>query len=154
MITVNPLVTAHTLLPESAFEAFKHEPALSGPAPVYSITDDMSATASSDSGGGSWRGGWAKRFVPDAITYQACFLNREDGMLTITHAPMGVRSVTTWLVKEGGEGGLVLEERGEVTSNRMLMGFIKTTLQESHDKLVRDFVKVLEKEVEEGKHEL
>lgn len=64
---------------------------------------------------------------------------------------MGVHSITTWLVKEDedGNGGLVLEERGEVTSNRMLMGFIKTTLQESHDKLVRDFVKVLETQVEE-----
>jgi len=64
---------------------------------------------------------------------------------------MGVHSITTWLVKddEDGNGGLVLEERGEVTSNRMLMGFIKTTLQESHDKLVRDFVNVLEKQVRE-----
>jgi hypothetical protein len=44
--------------------------------------------------------------------------------------------------------GLVLEERGKVTSNRMLMGFIKTTLQESHQKLVRDFMVVLEKSVQ------
>lgn len=70
----------------------------------------------------------------------------EDGLRSITHAPMGVHSSTTWIVKEEG-GGLVLEERGRVTSNRMLIGFIKTTLQESHEKLVRDFLAVLEKNV-------
>jgi hypothetical protein len=71
----------------------------------------------------------------------------EDGLRSITHAPMGVHSSTTWIVKDGEGGGLVLEERGKVTSNRMLMGFIKTTLQESHEKLVKDFMAVLEKEV-------
>ena len=70
----------------------------------------------------------------------------EDGLRSITHAPMGVHSSTTWIVRDG-EGGLVLEERGKVTSNRMLMGFIKTTLQDSHEKLVKDFMAVLEKEV-------
>ena len=79
--------------------------------------------------GGSWRGGWAKRFVPDSITYNSSIQNRDDGMLSITQAPMGVHSITTWLVKdaEDEDGHLVLEERGEVTSNRMLMGFIKTS---------------------------
>lgn len=66
-----------------------------------------------------------------------------DGLRSITHAPMGVHSSTTWIVA-GEEGSLVLEERGKVTSNRMLMGFIRTTLQESHEKLVRDFMAVLE----------
>lgn len=65
-------------------------------------------------------------------------------MVSITHAPMGVHSTTTWLIKEE-EGALVLEERGCVKSNRMLMSFIKTTLQESHEKLVKDFVALLEK---------
>ena len=74
-----------------------------------------------------------------------------DGLRSITHAPMAVHSSTTWIVREADgqeEGsGLVLEERGKVTSNRMLMSFIRTTLQDSHDKLVRDFMALLEKEV-------
>jgi hypothetical protein len=65
-------------------------------------------------------------------------------MLAITHAPMGVHSVTEWIVREENDG-LVLEEKGEVTSNRMLMGFIKTTFHESHEKLVKDFVAMVEK---------
>ncbi|RDW94826.1 hypothetical protein BP5796_00589 [Coleophoma crateriformis] len=168
MITMNPLVTAHHLQPASMSATFfknelpEHKPQVKDgvevPIPIYSITDDMSG-GSANAGaagegeeqaasGGSWRGGWAKRFIPDAITYNAAIQNREDGMLTITHAPMGVHSTTTWLVRdaEDGSGGLVLEERGRVSSNRMLMGFIKTTLQESHDKLVKDFVAVLERE--------
>jgi hypothetical protein len=32
----------------------------------------------------------------------------------------------------------------------MLMGFIKTTLQESHETLVKEFVAVLEKELEKA----
>ena len=64
---------------------------------------------------------------------------------------MGVNSVTTWVVREAteeeGGKGLVLEKTGKVTSNRMLMGFIKTTLQESYEKLDRDFVAALEREV-------
>ena len=91
--------------------------------------------------------GWAKRFIPDSITYETSMECLEDGLRSITHAPMGVHSSTTWIVKNGEGGGLVLEERGKVTSNRMLMGFIKTTLQESHEKLVKDFMAVLEEEV-------
>ena len=108
--------------------------------------------AEGEAKGGSWRGGWAKRFVPNSITYNSSMLNREDGLLSITHAPMGVHSITTWLVRDAEDGSdrLVLEERGKVTSNRMLMGFIKTTLQESHEKLVKDFVATLERVVSGG----
>lgn len=73
-----------------------------------------------------------------------------DGMVAITHAPMGVHSVTTWTIREEGEGGLVVEIEGKVTSNRMLMGFIKTTLQGSYDKLAKDFLKIVEEEVKES----
>jgi hypothetical protein len=45
---------------------------------------------------------------------------------------------------------IVLESTVTVTSNRMLMGFIKTTLQESHETLVKEFVAVLEKELEKA----
>ena len=101
-----------------------------------------------ENGGASWRGGWAKKFIPDSITYETSMEHLEDGLRSITHAPMGVHSVTLWQMKEG-EHGLVLEERGKVTSNRMLMAFIKTTLQESHEKLVKDFLVALEKSIVE-----
>jgi hypothetical protein len=76
--------------------------------------------------------------------------NTPYGMVSITHAPMGVNSVTTWVVREATqeEGtGLVVEKTGKVTSNRMLMGFIKTTLQDSHEKLCDDFLAALQREV-------
>jgi hypothetical protein len=150
MILLNPIVRAHQLLPASSSTAFfTHEPEAykplpDAPIPVYQVTEDMSGSPDAD---GTWRGGWAKRFVPDSLTYETSMQQREDGLVSITHAPMGVHSVTTWVVREGEEGGLVLDERGEVTSNRMLMGFIRTTLKESHEKLVKDFVACLESEV-------
>jgi hypothetical protein len=159
MIRMNPIVIAHHRLSDSASAAFfKSEPAAYQSAdraiviPVYEVTEDTSggaADGAQDGGGSSgWRGGWAKRFIPDSLTYETSQQCRPDGLLSITHAPMGVHSTTTWVVKEaeGGDGGLVLEERGRVTSNRMLMGFIKTTLQQSHEKLVKDFVALLEAE--------
>lgn len=81
-----------------------------------------------------------------------------SGMFAITHAPLGVHSVTTWTVTHNKNGdGFVLEKEGKVTSNRMLMGFIRTTLQESYDRLARDFVVLLQREVgkkrERGKGE-
>lgn len=97
---------------------------------------------------GNWRGGWAKRFIPEQITYQTTVEAREDGMKSLTHAAMGVQSVTHWVVKDGESGnGLVVEKMGAVTSNRMLMSFIATTLKESHEQLARDFVIALEQYV-------
>ncbi|KAF7927349.1 uncharacterized protein EAE97_010024 [Botrytis byssoidea] len=165
MISLNPLVTAHTLLPPThilAVDFFKTEPpslqpSASCPCEIWEITDDMSA-AEGDNGGG-WRGGWAKRFVPDQITYTSSLQDREDGLVSVTHAPMGVHSVTTWIVREAGpgesslmlgQGRLVLEEKGVVRASRMLMGFIKTTLQESHEKLVKDFMRVLKENGADG----
>jgi hypothetical protein len=155
MIRMNPIVNAHHRLPDSSSIAFfknesvDHQPPTdSAPFPVYQVTEDMSGSSDGEeSGGGTWRGGWAKRFVPDSITYETSMQCTDDGLVSITHAPMGVHSVTTWMVREGDDGGLVLDERGMVTSNRMLMGFIKTTLQGSHEKLVKDFMAALEKEV-------
>ncbi|TGO60556.1 hypothetical protein BOTNAR_0143g00180 [Botryotinia narcissicola] len=165
MISLNLLVTAHTLLPPThilAVDFFKTEPpslqpSTSSPCEIWEITDDISA-ADGDNGGG-WRGGWAKRFVPDQITYTSSLQDREDGLVSVTHAPMGVHSVTTWIVREAGpgesslmlgQGRLVLEEKGVVRASRMLMGFIKTTLQESHEKLVKDFMRVLNENGADG----
>ncbi|TVY43096.1 hypothetical protein LOCC1_G004526, partial [Lachnellula occidentalis] len=120
--------------------------------PVYSCVE---ASASPDTGENgveeeqnTWRGGWSKRFIPDELVYETSMQNTATGMFAITHAPMGVHSVTTWTVKTETGTGCVLEKEGKVTSNRMLMAFIKTTLQESYDRLARDFVVMLQKEVE------
>jgi hypothetical protein len=161
MLTINPLLKSSTLLPSSAATAFyKTVPKDLKPAssaaieniPVYSIVEAQGSGEGEK--GGTWRGGWSKRFIPDEIVYETSMQATENGMSAITHAPMGVHSVTTWVIREAkeedaenGESGLVLEKTGAVTSNRMLMGFIKTTLQESYDKLAKDFVTLLQKEV-------
>jgi hypothetical protein len=152
MLTLNPIVISHQLLPPESSAAFfaseakEYEPAATSPGrliPVYAVTESSDGQADSEDGG--WRGGWAKRFIPEAITYETSMDFKEDGLLSITHAPMGVRSESTWRIREIG-GGLVVEEIGKVTSNRMLMAFIKTTLQVSTEKLVDDFVAILERE--------
>jgi hypothetical protein len=129
MIRMNPIVKAHHRLPHSSSLAFfkneslVHKPAGDSPSlPVYEVTEDMSGSADGEASGGNWRGGWAKRFIPDSITYETSMQCKDDGLVSITHAPMGVHSVTAWLVREGENGSLVLDERGMVTSNRMLMG--------------------------------
>ncbi|KAI9649145.1 hypothetical protein NHQ30_001712 [Ciborinia camelliae] len=167
MITMNPLVTEHTLLPPThilAVDFFKSEPqdlqpTTTSPCEIWEITDNMAAGSKSNNGGG-WRCGWTQRLIPDKITYTSSLQDREDGLLSITHAPMGVHSVTTWVVREAGpgesalmigsEGRLILEEKGVVRANRMLMGFIKTTLQVSHEKLVKEFMRVLEETQMDG----
>jgi hypothetical protein len=161
MLALNPIRKSHKLLPESSSVAFfKQVPAENKPPatgeydgviPVYEIVEAMeSGTAEGEAQSGSWRGGWASRFIPDTITYESSIQNTPSGMVSITHAPMGVHSMTTWVVREATEEegkGPVLEKTGKVTSNRMLMGFIKTTLQESYEKLDRDFVAALERDI-------
>ena len=128
MIRMNPIVKAHHRLPDSSSLAFfktespEHKTAAdSPPLPVYEVTEDMGGSPDGEASGGNWRGGWARRFIPDSITYETSMQCRDDGLVSITHAPMGVHSVTTWSVSEK-DGHLVLDERGIVTSNRMLMG--------------------------------
>lgn len=156
MITMNPLVADYfALAEEESKNFFKHEhpdhkPPLDYmgreiPVPVYSITDDMTRPGRD---GQAANGGWTKKFVPEKITYSASMRNLSNGLLSVTHAPMGIHSVTTWLVKETYDGQLVIEERGLMTSNRLLMGFIKSTLHDSHDKLLSDIVTELINEAE------
>jgi hypothetical protein len=161
MLALNPILKSHKLLPEESSIAFfsrvpdeQKPPAtgdFDGVIPVFEIVEAMeSGTAEGEAQSGSWRGGWASRFVPDTITYESSIQNTPSGMVSITHAPMGVNSITTWVVREATpeEGqGLVLEKTGKVTSNRMLMTFIKTTLQQSYEKLSEDFVAALDRDI-------
>jgi len=159
MLELNPIIQSHSPLPESSSHAFfakvapENKPPATGPEeviPVYAIVESMSSE--SEGAGGSWRGGWASRFIPESITYESSLQNTDEGMISITHAPMGVHSITRWFVRDADDGqGQVLEKRGTVTSNRMLMGFIKTTIQGSYEKLADDFVAELEKEIEQEK---
>lgn len=170
MLTLNPLLKSYKQLPPSSSLAFYNQvPKAIKPSntaeiealPVFSVIESSAGgattTASSDEaepeGAQTWRGGWAKRFIPDEITYETSMQAKEDGMMTITHAPMGVSSVTTWVVRqEEGSDGLVLESQGDCTSNRVLMAFIRTTLQDSYDKLAKDFVDALGKLVDGENH--
>ncbi len=157
MLNLNPLIKSHELLPESASTAFfKSVPAedkppatglVEAPIPIYHVVEGTGGDPEGNSGGNSWRGGWASKFVPDSIVYETSMQLTENGLVSITHAPMGVNSVTTWSLKdaEDGKEGLVLLKTGKVTSNRALMTFIKTTIQGSYDKLAKDFVVELEK---------
>ncbi|KUJ22054.1 uncharacterized protein LY89DRAFT_638216 [Mollisia scopiformis] len=160
MLALNPIIKSHSPLPDSSSKAFftrvapENKPPTTGPeqiVPVYAIVE--STDAESSEGGGSWRGGWAKRFIPESITYETSMQNTEEGMISITQAPMGVQSVTRWTVTEKPGEGLVLEKRGKVTSNRMLMTFIKTTIQGSYEKLANDFVIELERMIDEEEQE-
>jgi hypothetical protein len=157
MIHMNPIVKSVKRLPnESSIAFYKSVPEEHKPVPVdgeeriipvYEVVEDVSGE-SPEAQAGNWRGGWAKRFIPDSIQYETSIEATEYGMKSLTHAAMGVTSVTKWVVKDAEDGGgLVVEKIGSVTSNRMLMSFIRTTLQEGHDKLAVDFVAALEKHV-------
>jgi hypothetical protein len=163
MHDLNPIIKSHTLLDASASAAFfasvppENKPPATGPEPpsgipVYSVIEASSGTGEQE-GGSTWRGGWAKRFIPDEIKYETSLQSTDEGMITLTHAPMGVQSITRWLLRRSAkEGeGLVVLMSGVVTSNKMLMAFIKTTIQGSYDRLASEFLMALEKEVKEGK---
>ncbi|KAB8296218.1 hypothetical protein EYC80_008999 [Monilinia laxa] len=157
MISMNPLVTAHTLLPPThilAVDFFKTEPAdlqptASSPCEVWEVTDDMAAANVEESGGG-WRGGWAKRFIPDQITYLSCFQDREDGLLSVTHAPMGSTQCDDLDCEGSGAWGEFSDAGigGKIGFGGEGGG------EGDHEKLVRDFMKVLkEKEINGGEAE-
>lgn len=155
MLSLNPLLKSHTELPPPASTTFYSSvlPELKPSSaaeieaiPVYKVVESSGPENEEE---GSWRGGWAKRIMPGEISYDTSMQHRGDGTLTLTHAPMGVSTVTTWTVTEEG-GKLSLGLKGVCSSNRMLMGFIRTTLQGSYDKLAEDFVIELEKRVKEG----
>ncbi|KAH7342792.1 hypothetical protein BKA65DRAFT_478664 [Rhexocercosporidium sp. MPI-PUGE-AT-0058] len=166
MLDLNPSKITYTLLPPSTSEQFynsvpdAHKPPAiaSGPIsslPVYHITEHQGAYKEDGEAevqgvqGGHWKGSWIKRFVPNDLVYQTSVQHTADGLISITHAPMGVQSVTTWVVHEPAkEGeGCLLEKSGKVWSNRALMPLIRGGLQGSYEKLAADFVVALEKMV-------
>lgn len=92
MIRISPIVISHTRLPDaSSIAFFKYEAAAlqpgpdEAPVPVYEVTETMGGIPEGESA--NWRGGWAKRFVPENLTYQTSQHAKEDGMVAITHAP-------------------------------------------------------------------
>jgi hypothetical protein len=83
MIRMNPIVAEHHRLPDaSSIAFFKNEPAAHKPSasetplPVFSVTEVMAGADAE--GGGNWRGGWAKRFVPESLTYETSMQAREE----------------------------------------------------------------------------
>lgn len=111
---------------------------------LYTITDDMSSS-------NAQRSKIANTLLPmpATVTYSAGFRDIVDGLLVSSHAPFGVRSRSVWAVKQDEEGGWLLQETATATANWFLMSFIKKTISDAHEKLVRDFVTELE-EGEEG----
>ncbi|CZT04162.1 uncharacterized protein RAG0_10719 [Rhynchosporium agropyri] len=167
ILDLNPSKITYTLLPPStSTEFYKTVPdAYKPPAidsgsisdfPVYKIVEPQGTSSDGEADvegaqSGHWKGGWIKRFIPNDLVYETSVQHTVDGLVSITHAPMGVQSVTTWIAHEpatAGEG-CVLEMTGKVWSNRALMPFIRGNLQASYEKLAADFVLALEKLIAE-----
>lgn len=85
--------------------------------------------------------------MPDKVQYETGIENTPEGLISITHAPLNVNSVTTWVIKEGA-GGLVVEMTGKVESNKVLMQFIKRMLPNDYNELAARFLEALKKDVE------
>jgi hypothetical protein len=155
IISLNPLVKSYIILSSSA-PFYKSVPADLKPSSatdlekisVYSVIE--SSAPAEEGTGATWRGGWTKAFVPSELSYENSYQHMEQGGMILTHAPMGVNSVTRWTI-EGAEGAWTVKLELKVNSNRMLMGLIKTTLQPSVEKLIDDFVKAVGKFQETGK---
>jgi hypothetical protein len=109
---------------------------------TYFITEDSDAREASS-------GSWTKKFVPEKVQYETGVENTPTGMVSITHAPLGVSSVTTWVVKEK-DGACVVDMTGKVESNMVLMQFIKRMLAADYQELADRFLETLKKEVEGG----
>ena len=135
MITLNPLVIDHYLLPANSPE--------STASPTYSITDQISTLPF--------------HLWDSEITYTASFENIPSGLLSKTNAPMGVEIAGEWrLVASGGVGqdvsdeGFELVETATVTCNLFLMPYIKGTIKKSHDELRRRFEEILLRDHEQS----
>lgn len=85
--------------------------------------------------------------MPDKVQYETGSENTPDGLVSITHAPLNVNSVTTWTVREEA-GGLVVDMTGKVESNKVLMQFIKRMVPNDYNELAARFLEALKKDVE------
>ena len=152
VLNLNPLMKSFKPLPTTSSIAFyksvpkAHQPPDPASCSAFAVVESTGDQDEPEAG--SWRGGWAKRFVPETINYETAVQTTESGIVSITHAPMGVNSVTTWALVEEESGGLRVDMWGEVESNRMLMAFIRTTLPESYNKLVARLLVNLQKDLE------
>jgi hypothetical protein len=90
-----------------------------------------------------------------SITTTSALIDTEDGLTVVFQAPMGLYGVNIWKVlktsahgPEAGEwkDGLVLREENELTGPRILMPFVLSTKQSSHEECGLAFVKRLEKD--------
>jgi hypothetical protein len=143
MITMNPLVISHCLLPSSK------SPSTDGDAydddgqdiPTYEVTDSL---ASPDANPATKKGlfvNLTSKLTPQTITYTARMQNLPTGLKTEVVAPMGFRSFVDWIIHDrGGDAGLELEEKATVVASRFLIGLATGTMEQSHRELVQRFV--------------
>ncbi|MCJ1409754.1 hypothetical protein MMC19_003837 [Ptychographa xylographoides] len=96
-------------------------------------------------------------FLPESIwpsssvRYTMCFSDREDGMVMVLKAALGMVSRAVWTIEEGeGEAGLVLVEVSEVGVNRFVALAVKNNMHSNHEGLAKVFVGALEKLAKEG----
>lgn len=171
MISMNPLVISHRLLRPSyahsrasssssststATNPYAHhlDTKPLPPPPTYEVVDSLDASVLIPDDDDSPApppppadAGWAARMTaklsPSTVTYTAQMRNVPHGLETTIHAPMGIKNLNTWSVREGEGGGLVLEERSMMSANRLVIGFVAKTAQSSHEQLVGRFVKKL-----------
>lgn len=165
---MNPLVISHRLLRPSVSRSRASSSSSSSssnsyshhlntkplpPPPTYEVVDSLDTTvyipddeqpnnSSSNAGNGSWSARMTAKMSPSTVTYTAQMRNVPHGLETTIHAPMGIKNLNTWSVREE-EHGLVLEERSQMSANRLVIGFVSRTAKESHEKLVGRFVERL-----------
>ncbi|ORY66224.1 uncharacterized protein BCR38DRAFT_429626 [Pseudomassariella vexata] len=72
-------------------------------------------------------------------------VNYGEGLWTRVKSPMGVVMETFWFARERKDGGCELVQEVCVSCNRMLMGLVKSQVEENfqviHDKLIEAMVK-------------
>jgi hypothetical protein len=102
---------------------------------TYTVTDKLDNLNS-----------WTAVLSPKQVTYTSALTSTVTGLDSVVNAPMGMVSSVTWNVVEGEGGALVLEEHGKVKCNRLVAGFVKGAMVESHGVLARGFAAKLTEE--------
>lgn len=90
-----------------------------------------------------------------SVTTTSAFIDTEDGVTIVFQAPIGLYGVNVWkVVKTSAHGptagewedGLVLKEENELTGPRILMPFVLSTKQSSHEECGLAFARKLDKD--------